>query len=226
MRKKRMQIRVFTLIELLVVIAIIAILAAMLLPALQQARERGQSSKCVNHLKNMGLASAQYVNDNNEYIPFGYNVNSTTYNGLVSAALWAWYCRIGPYMGYPAKNFWQIENQTKFVTCPSKSKPGFNTYSINMYVGMRAPKTGILQNAKMAHIPHPGSAYFLQDAERDYYQCCNPQTNCYTRRHNDGGNYECFDGHVLWQKHAHAYALGSRFGNTPFDVFNRNLLYK
>jgi len=226
MRNEKMQERVFTLIELLVVIAIIAILAAMLLPALQQARERGQSARCVNHLKNMGLAAAQYVNDNNEYIPFGYNPNSTIYSGLVSDALWAWYCRIGPYMGYPAKNKSQIENQNKFIFCTSKSKPNRNTYSVNMHIGMKAPKSGILQNAKMAHIPQPGSAYFYQDAESEYPQSANPQNDCFTHRHNDGGNFECFDGHVLWKRHAHARTMGSRFWNTPFDVYNRNILYK
>ena len=58
----------FTLIELLVVIAIIAILAAILLPALQSARARGQSSNCVNNLKQLVTASGMYASDYNDWM--------------------------------------------------------------------------------------------------------------------------------------------------------------
>ena len=59
----------FTLIELLVVIAIIAILAAMLLPALQQARERAKTSKCVNNFMTSSKALRAYADDNKDFFP-------------------------------------------------------------------------------------------------------------------------------------------------------------
>ena len=115
----------FTLIELLVVIAIIAILAAMLLPALQQARERGKLVNCLSNLKSAGSTAWQYTSDNNDWAPFAWRSTShgNVYrSGYVTKELGGWYVMQGPYAGYKKLNYDQVSQDTaKFVPF---TKPG------------------------------------------------------------------------------------------------------
>ncbi len=77
----------FTLIELLVVIGIIAVLAALLLPALSNAREKGKSIKCVNNLKQISLGMLFYVDTYDQYLPPAMRASGTYWQHLLNTLM-------------------------------------------------------------------------------------------------------------------------------------------
>ena len=112
----------FTLIELLVVIAIIAILAAILLPALNSARERGRAASCINNLKQTGMANAQYNDDSNGYIPVNSNAQS---NG------WAWASYLAK-LGYLPSQYHDIASCPSTLPSPLALTSACSVYGVNM----------------------------------------------------------------------------------------------
>jgi prepilin-type N-terminal cleavage/methylation domain-containing protein len=113
----------FTLIELLVVIAIIAILAAMLLPALAKAKEKAKAIACVSNMKQIGIALVMYVDDQNGYYP------TVSYTDVFGNSV-VWPKELGAYMPQQGANVTSRANAVFVCTGNKYENLGSNTVSL------------------------------------------------------------------------------------------------
>lgn len=196
--------RAFTLIELLVVIAIIAILAALLLPALSNAKEQAKSIRCINNLKQWGTATHLYATDNEDLLP----KNGSSGGGSVAEG---WYQElprlldIRPYRDNPWRTNASVDPGHTIFICPANRRRsnGANLfhYCLNGNVNPDLALTNLpnVGQARLSWFAQPQRIPWLFD--NGGAAAWAAQNNVHSNLHLRGANILFLDAHVA---HFHA----------------------
>jgi prepilin-type N-terminal cleavage/methylation domain-containing protein/prepilin-type processing-associated H-X9-DG protein len=194
----------FTLIELLVVVAIIAVLIALILPAMATARERARSVVCSGRLKQLGYAIQFYTQENNGiFPPFSISPEYTFKTRTPPVIYPPWQNLVVQYLG--AKS---LGDAKEYLHCPSDAAKDSNAYRYWFSYGGNC-HLGVLLNpgdkCNGEALAEPGIIMLLTDANLyGGWHCINvwePYRELWLdKRHNHGLNVLFCDGHVAWQQ--------------------------